>query len=334
MAQLTPAQFSTKWIPLLANNVFQEIDGPRLGELITDIKDSFADAAALRVPTAPDYDPDTVYAQGNLVLYGQPKRWFEARVAGLLPAPVPGQETTEWQPIAPPLSPLLPYREMSVGQAQDYASEGSLQPGTLYRLSGRVDDNGSALDDVLAVAMSRHYLAGADAYVAGTDAQTREEYLHPVSYDLATDATSARTGGGGGGFTEAQVQDIAAQQLVAAQQNDISITRNQQTRQLIISSTPASLKELYFDHPASGTGNVLRRFFRLRYPIQEGAYSWVNDQNVDRVELSYASGTVIFSGTIAQFRSERTSFLYTEQYGIVLYPLDVTQPVSLELVEQ
>ncbi len=191
MAHLTPAQFSDKWIPLLANNVFQLIDGTRLGQFITDITDSFADAAALRAPTVPDYDAAEVYAVGNLVLAGLPKRFYRAKVPGLLPAPTPGQETTEWLPVDEPLSPLLPYRELPVGQAQQLGSSGKLEPGTLYRLTGRQAASGQALDDVLALAVTRHQLASDAAYEVGLDAQ-QQEYLLPVSYELATDATSAR----------------------------------------------------------------------------------------------------------------------------------------------
>jgi hypothetical protein len=205
MAVLSKQEFTDKWGSKFAENTIQDITEAVLREFRQDIADSFADVSALRAPTAPDYDASAIYGRGSLVLFGLPKRFYQAKVPGLLPAPTPGQETTEWLPVAAPLSPLLPYREMPVRQGQDYSSDGLLEPSKLYRFTDRVDANGDALDDVLVVALSRHKVNEADAYTIGIDPQTRQEYLVPVAYELATDTTAPRAAGG---YTEAQVDDL------------------------------------------------------------------------------------------------------------------------------
>jgi len=196
MAVLSKQEFKEKWGGKFADNTIQDIDEAMLRDFRQDIADTFAHVGAISAPTAPDYDSGAIYAKGALVLFGLPnKLFYQAKVPGLLPTPTPVEETAEWLPVAPPLSPLLPYREMPVLQAQDYSSNGLLEPSTLYRLTGRVDAAGAALDDVLVAAVSRHQVAGADAYAIHIDPQTRQEQLLAVSYELATDITSPRTGG-------------------------------------------------------------------------------------------------------------------------------------------
>jgi hypothetical protein len=76
---------------------------------------------------------------------------------------------------------------------------------------------------VLVGAVSRYHVAEAAAYAVGLDPQTQQEYLLPISYELATDTTSPRMGGPGGVVdaytkdeadallaTKASTQDVAA----------------------------------------------------------------------------------------------------------------------------
>jgi hypothetical protein len=174
-----------------------------------DIRATFVAQVA---PNVPEYDPNYFYPAAYLVVFEG--LFYRTKVEGFLPAPTPGQESAEWTPALMPLSPVLPYREMSVQQGQDFGSDGLLEPSKLYRLTGRVDaSTGEPLDDVLVGAVSRHHVAGADAYTIGLDPQTRQEQLLAVSYELTTDTTSARTGGGGGvgdAYTKAETDTLLA----------------------------------------------------------------------------------------------------------------------------
>jgi hypothetical protein len=211
MAVLSKQEFRDKWEGKFADNTIQNVDEAMLRDLRLDIADTFVDVAAISAPTAPDYDAGAIYAKGAVVLFGQPnKLFYQAKLPGLLPAPTPGVETAEWLPVARPLSPLLPYRELSAQQGRDFASDGLLEPSMLYRFTERVNANGDPLDDVLVAAVSRQSVAGADAYAIGIDPQTRQEYLLAVSYDLLADITSPRTGAGVGGYTEAEVDALLA----------------------------------------------------------------------------------------------------------------------------
>jgi hypothetical protein len=60
MAELTNEEFYDKWVPLLADNVFQDINGARFQELLADMRDSFASLAGQSVqpvPPAVNFDP-------------------------------------------------------------------------------------------------------------------------------------------------------------------------------------------------------------------------------------------------------------------------------------
>jgi hypothetical protein len=171
-----------------------------------DIRATFVPQVA---PNVPEYDPNFFYPAGYLVVFAG--RYYRSQQAGVLPEPTPGQETAEWTPALLPLSPVLPYRELSVQQGQDFGSDGLLEPSKLYRLTGRVEaSTGDALADVLVVAVSRHSVAGADAYTIGIDPQTREEFVLPVAYELATDTTAPRAGGGGDAYTKAEADTLLA----------------------------------------------------------------------------------------------------------------------------
>ena len=204
---LTPEQFKDRNDERFANQAFQRINEKTYRDQGDDMLDTFVPLAEANVPA---YDPTRFYAEEYLVTFDG--FYYRAKVQGFLPAPTPGQETDEWKPDFKPLPALLPYREMSVQQGQDFASDGLLEPSKLYRLTGRVDADGEALADVLVVALSRHTVAGADAYTIGIDPQTREEQLLAVSYELATDTTAPRSGGGGGagGYTKAEADALLA----------------------------------------------------------------------------------------------------------------------------
>jgi len=173
-----------------------------------DIRATFVPQVA---PNVPEYDPNFFYPESYLVVFQG--LYYRSRLAGVLPEPTPGQETADWTPALMPLSPVLPYREMSVQQGQDFSSDGLLEPSKLYRLTGRVDANGDPLADVLVVAVSRHSVAGADAYTIGIDIQTREEFVLPVAYELTTDTTMPRAAGAGGAvdaYTKAEADTLLA----------------------------------------------------------------------------------------------------------------------------
>lgn len=174
--------------------------------------DILATFVAQLAPNVPEYDPNYFYPEAYLVTYQGP--FYRARQEGFLPAPTPGQETAEWRPAQKPLPATLPYRELPVGQGQALGSSGALEPGTLYRLTGRQDAGGQPLDDVLAQAVTRQQLAGDTAYVVGLDAQ-QQEYLLPVSYELATDTTSAR---GAGGAVDAYTKTESDDRFVQAEE--------------------------------------------------------------------------------------------------------------------
>jgi hypothetical protein len=64
MAKLSNQEFYDKWVPLLADNVFQDIDGKRFEQLLADLRDSFASTADLSAqPVAPAVNFDPVLRQ-------------------------------------------------------------------------------------------------------------------------------------------------------------------------------------------------------------------------------------------------------------------------------
>lgn len=64
MAELSNQAFYDKWVPLLADNVFQEIDGKRFEQLLADVRDSFASLAGQNAqPVAPAVNFDPVLRQ-------------------------------------------------------------------------------------------------------------------------------------------------------------------------------------------------------------------------------------------------------------------------------
>jgi hypothetical protein len=224
-----------------ADNELMKIRPAHFRAFAADIRATFVAQVA---PNVPEYDPNYFYPAAYLIVFAG--LFYRTKVEGFLPAPTPGQESAEWTPALMPLSPVLPYRELSVQQGQDFGSDGLLEPSKLYRFTGRVDADGAALDDVLVVAVSRHHVAGADAYTIGLDLQTREEQLAAVSYELATDTTSPRTGGGGGvgdAYTKTEAdtllagkaskQELAAElEASAATAANLLATQQQQGQQI------------------------------------------------------------------------------------------------------
>ncbi len=161
-----------------------------------------------------------------------------------------------------------------------------------------------------------------------TPADVRD-FLHA----LLDSAQLPATDGQPAGLTLDQVQEAAAQQLLASAQTGISIMRDVQTGRLAITNTQPDLRELFFTCPASGAGNLQRYEFRLRYPMQEGAYAWVGDSNIAQIEFQ-AQGQP-FSGTIEQFRSQTFSLFFnsTTTYSALITPVNVNQPCVLEMVQ-
>jgi hypothetical protein len=187
MAQLTPDQFAAKWTPLLANNVFQDIDGVRLGQLVVDIKDSFgASTAAVNVP---DWIAGTFYPLGYLILrsFGGPAIFMQARKADYLPVPTDALGDANW---APALGPVVAgtYQMGTVLALQH--SQGDWVPGRLYVLLNRLDANGDPLPDVYVRALAASTLEpeGFTLDPAGLVAA--------VSYELGLDQASPREAAG------------------------------------------------------------------------------------------------------------------------------------------
>jgi hypothetical protein len=209
---LTPAIFQQRQDDRFADNEFLRITESSFRALAADMVATFVPLAEANVPA---YDPTRFYAQEYLVTFDD--LYYRAKVQGFLPAPTPGVETAEWKPDRKPLPSTLPYREITAQQGRDFGRDGLLAPSTLYRFTQRVDaSTGDPLDDVLVVALSRHRVAGADAYTIGINPQSREEYLLPVSYELATDTTAPRAAGPSGpvdSFTKAEVAALLAGKL-------------------------------------------------------------------------------------------------------------------------
>jgi hypothetical protein len=205
---VTPENFQITSNQRFADNELLRIRPAHFRAFADDIRATFV---PLTAPNVPAYDPNYFYPVDYLVVFE--RLYYRTKQEGFLPEPTPGQETAAWKPDLKPLSLVLPYREMSAQQGRDLGRDGLLEPSTLYRLSGRVDaSTGEALDDVLVVALSRHKVNEADAYAIGLDPQTREEYLLPVSYELATDTTAPRAAGGGGGagYTKDETDTLLA----------------------------------------------------------------------------------------------------------------------------
>ena len=154
MAQLTPDQFSEKWIPLLANNVFQDIDGPRLEQLVTDIKDSFA--ASTLTANVPDWAEGTYYPLGYVISHsfsGGKTLFLKALAAGYLPAPVAPVGDANW---VQALSPAADNALFQIGTVEAMRrAYVNWQTGRLYVLVERTDpDTGESLPDVYVQALS------------------------------------------------------------------------------------------------------------------------------------------------------------------------------------
>jgi hypothetical protein len=200
---LTPAQLQQRTDDRFPDNDFLLVTPKSFRDQTADLIATFVPLAEANVPV---YDSKRFYSVDYLVTFNG--LYYRAKEEGFLPAPTPGQETAEWKPDLKPLPPLLPYLEMTAHQGRDFGSDGQLVPSTLYRFTQRVNaSTGDPLDDVLVVAMSRHKVNEADAYTIGLDLLTREEYLLPVSYELATDTTAPRAAGGGGGAVDAYTKD-------------------------------------------------------------------------------------------------------------------------------
>jgi hypothetical protein len=215
---LAPATFKQRTDDRFPDNDFLFITPKSFRDQCDDMLATFVPLAEANVPA---YDPTRFYAEQYLVTFDG--LYYRAKVQGFLPAPTPGQETAEWLPDLKPLPATVPYRELTVLQAQDWASDGLLVPSTLYRLQGRVTATGDPLADVLVVAVSRHHLSEADAYTVSLDAQTRQEQVLPVSYSLATDTTGARAGGGTS-YTDAQARAAQLGRVAPAGTTTVMLT--------------------------------------------------------------------------------------------------------------
>jgi len=154
MPQLLREDFADKWIPLLADNVFMNIDGPLLERLIVDIKDSFA--ASTLTANVPDWVKDTYYPQGFVILHRfvpGPDIFLKANQEGYLDEPTVAVGDANWSPA---LSPAPDNALYQVGTVEALRrARVNWQTGRLYVLIGRVDPaTGEALPDVYVRALS------------------------------------------------------------------------------------------------------------------------------------------------------------------------------------
>jgi hypothetical protein len=258
-----PEDFQVASNQRFADNELMHIRPAYFRAFAADIRATFVSQLA---PNVPEYDPNYLYPVEYLVTYQGP--FYRARQEGFLPAPTPGQETAEWKPVQPPLPATLPYRELTVLQAQDWASDGLLVPSTLYRLQGRVAATGDPLADVLVVAVSRHHLSEADAYTVSLDAQTRQEQVLPVSYSLATDTTGARAAGGGGtSYSDEQARAAPLDRVAPAGTTTVTLTAESPEDYGTAASGTFTVdgtgcvvgKEAYFDISAGGTAPLFTK---------------------------------------------------------------------------
>jgi hypothetical protein len=260
---LTPAQLKQRTDDRFPDNDFLFITPKSFRDQGDDMLATFVPLAEANVPA---YDPTRFYAEEYLVTFDG--LYYRAKVQGFLPAPTPGQETAEWLPDLKPLPATVPYRELTVLQAQDWASDGLLVPSTLYRLQGRVTATGDPLADVLVVAVSRHHLSEADAYTVSLDAQTRQEQVLPVSYSLATDTTGARAAGGGGtSYSDEQARAAPLDRVAPAGTTTVTLTAESPEDYGTAASGTFTVdgtgcvvgKEAYFDISAGGTAPLFTK---------------------------------------------------------------------------
>ena len=181
MPQLLPYDFSAKWIPLLADNVFQNIDGPLLARFVVDIRDSFA--ASTAVANVPDWVANTYYAKDFVILYSGYQDFFKAKQAGYLPAPSDRLEDDNWEVALKPVAAEALYQQASL-EAMRHARNAWV-PNRLYIVGSRVDaGTGDALPDVYVRALSSSELEP-EGYII--DATALVPAPARVRYDLDTD---------------------------------------------------------------------------------------------------------------------------------------------------
>ncbi|MGI4760573.1 MAG: hypothetical protein ACRYF0_07705 [Janthinobacterium lividum] len=186
MPQLLPEDFADKWIPLLADNVFMNIDGPLLERLIVDIKDSFA--ASLATANVPDWLKDTYYPLGYVILHsfaGGKAFFMKAKLAGYLPVPTKAEGDDNWEPALSPAADNALYQVGTVAALR--REQGNWVPSRLYVLMGRVDaTSGDELPDVYVRAVTTEQL---EPTGYSLDLHAIPQLPVAVRYDLDQDQT-------------------------------------------------------------------------------------------------------------------------------------------------
>jgi hypothetical protein len=190
MAKLSPSDFADKWIPLLADNVFMDIDGPRLERLITDITDSFAPSST--TANVPDWVDGTYYSQGFVILHsflGSTAIFLKAKQAGYLEEPTDPEGDDNWEPVLSPAPDNALYQVGTVSALR--LARGSWVPNRLYWLIGRQDGLGQPLDDVFVRAVAPGQLEP-----EGFTLDNSSLAAAPVAvrYELASDTTAPVNG--------------------------------------------------------------------------------------------------------------------------------------------
>jgi hypothetical protein len=234
MAQLTPIQFSTKWIPLLADNVFQLINGPRLALLITDIKDSFASASTSAAPVVLPWATGTYYALGAIALFdfGSGSQPYKARQAGYLPAPTDPVQDANWQLTLWPAADNALYQTGTVAALR--LEQGAWVPNRLYILTNRVDANGGATLPSVYIGARTPSALYPTGYVGDSTPLATE-----VSYDLATDTTEPVRSAS----AFADIQGLPTDNLALQAALDALLTK--QAFQDFLGTNPAALDAFY-----------------------------------------------------------------------------------------
>lgn len=315
MAQLTPTQFSTKWIPLLANNVFQLIDGPRLALLITDIKDSFASASTSTAPAVLPWAKGTYYALGSIALFdfGSGSQPYKALQAGYLPAPTDPVKDANWQLTLFPVADNALYQTGTVEALRQEL--GAWVPNRLYILTNRVDAMGGALPSVYVRARtpSALYPTG----YAGEGALAATE----VAYDLATDTTEPVVAASSFADLAGEPTDNAALAAALAQLSQPTTTYQLGLMQIgrglfdegngLVSSSAIDWR----NRLVPGTGNAIA-------PRHGEYYHFGNDLYI----------STVFLGISNQFVIRQSEFTYPDRYAVVYIngaPLYTIRPGGL-----
>jgi hypothetical protein len=193
MAQLTKENFYKKWVPLLADNEFQNINGDRFDKFLQDLRDTFGSADP-DVANVPFYDAAEGYVRGYVVRYalsGQGQAFYFALKAGMLPAPTGLATDTNWQLVAGPTAATALSQAVTLAQAKGLLRTKTIIPGRLYAINFGADAQGKTRTVYLPGLSTSQFDIEGRLSVNNT--------LSRVLVDVAAGTLSPVASGGGGG---------------------------------------------------------------------------------------------------------------------------------------